>query len=505
MDARPGGGGDVPAQRRARRARGRGEADLRRGRQARAPRGGERDGAVEAERERLRKEIARSREDARERALRRRTRRPRSSRRSARSSSATAVSSRRSTADAAASAGSRASRPGPRSSGSGACRRCSPTLGDPQRALPAIHVVGTNGKTSTTLMTAALLRAAGLRDGAYISPHVARLGRADPGRRRPTPTSRRRSPASGRTPRARRSSRCSPPPRSPSSPRAAVDAAVVEAGLGGRLDATNVLDARVVVLTNVALEHTEVLGATREEIAAEKLAVVTPGRSRRPRRAASGRASRGRPAPARVEVVSALEPRARRRGRARPSSAARSIRPRPRRCRCPAGSSAASRAAARDLGRRAQPRRRRLPARRGSRRAATRSSPRSSPTRTPRRCSARSRRSATRSSRPRRRTRARSPPTELARARRAALRARRGGARSGRGARPRARARGAGRCRSCDRIALPARGAIARWLEPVQFRGPVGAPASSSSPSSCSPSTLGLRFAAGWLIGKFLL
>src|SRR5581483_10439432 len=56
-----------------------------------------------------------------------------------------------------------------------------------------------------------------------------------------------------------------------------VDAAVVEAGLGGRHDATNVLDSRVIVLTNVALDHTEVLGETREEIAAEKLAVVRRG------------------------------------------------------------------------------------------------------------------------------------------------------------------------------------------------------------------------------------
>ena len=54
-----------------------------------------------------------------------------------------------------------------------------------------------------------------------------------------------------------------------------VDVAAIEAGLGGRHDATNVIDARVVVLTNVALEHTDVLGDTREAIAAEKLAVVT--------------------------------------------------------------------------------------------------------------------------------------------------------------------------------------------------------------------------------------
>ena len=58
---------------------------------------------------------------------------------------------------------------------------------------------------------------------------------------------------------------------------AGVEVAVIEAGLGGRHDATNVLHAPVVVLTNVGLEHTEVLGETREEIAAEKLAVVRPG------------------------------------------------------------------------------------------------------------------------------------------------------------------------------------------------------------------------------------
>jgi dihydrofolate synthase / folylpolyglutamate synthase len=58
---------------------------------------------------------------------------------------------------------------------------------------------------------------------------------------------------------------------------AGVDVAVVEAGLGGRHDATNVLDTRVVVLTNVALDHMDVLGETREAIAAEKLAVVQPG------------------------------------------------------------------------------------------------------------------------------------------------------------------------------------------------------------------------------------
>ena len=77
---------------------------------------------------------------------------------------------------------------------------------------------------------------------------------------------------------------------------ARVEAAAIEAGLGGRRDATNVLDAtRVVVLTNVSLEHTDVLGSTREAIAAEKLAVDPTGLRGRPRRAGVGAArARGR-------------------------------------------------------------------------------------------------------------------------------------------------------------------------------------------------------------------
>jgi dihydrofolate synthase/folylpolyglutamate synthase len=149
-------------------------------------------------------------------------------------------------------------------------------LGDPQRAYPSIHVVGTNGKGSTTLMTAELLRAEGLQVGATISPHV--LGWSE--RIQVDGEHADLEVALDRVrPRAAGATQFEVLTAAAFAEFAArgVDVAVVEAGLGGRLDATNVIDAPVVVLTNVARDHTEVLGETREEIAAEKLAVVTPG------------------------------------------------------------------------------------------------------------------------------------------------------------------------------------------------------------------------------------
>lgn len=149
-------------------------------------------------------------------------------------------------------------------------------LGDPQRRFPAVHVVGTNGKSTATRAVAGLLRAGGLDAGAYTSPHVSgwgeRLDTDDSGFERAVARVRDAAERLGATQfetltaaayadfAARR-----------------VDVAVVEAGLGGRLDATNTLaDTRVVLLTNVELEHTDVLGDTREAIAREKLAVARP-------------------------------------------------------------------------------------------------------------------------------------------------------------------------------------------------------------------------------------
>lgn len=144
-------------------------------------------------------------------------------------------------------------------------------LGDPQTRFRAVHVVGTNGKTTTTLMTEAILRGEGLRVGATVSPHVRSwseritIGDFEPSIDRVRAAAERLGATQFEVVIAAALAEFA---------AQEVDAAVVEAGLGGRLDATNVLDAPVVVLTNVALDHVDVLGDTREAIAAEKLAVV---------------------------------------------------------------------------------------------------------------------------------------------------------------------------------------------------------------------------------------
>ncbi len=151
-------------------------------------------------------------------------------------------------------------------------------LGEPQRRYPAIHVVGTNGKSTLTRTVDATLRSVGLRVGSFTSPHVSGWGEriqidgeeadfeAAVARVREVCERARATQFETLTAAALQAFA-----------DADVDVAVVEAGLGGRHDATNVLDARVVALTNVSLEHTEVLGSTREAIAREKLAVAGPG------------------------------------------------------------------------------------------------------------------------------------------------------------------------------------------------------------------------------------
>jgi dihydrofolate synthase / folylpolyglutamate synthase len=148
-------------------------------------------------------------------------------------------------------------------------------LGDPQLAFPSIHVVGTNGKSTATRTIAELLRAEGLRAGAYTSPHVRSW--ADRIVVDGTQADFERAVARVRGPSERLGATQFEAVTAAALSEfreAGVEVAAIEAGLGGRLDATNVVDAPVVLLTNVSLEHTEVLGDTPEQIAKEKLAVA---------------------------------------------------------------------------------------------------------------------------------------------------------------------------------------------------------------------------------------
>lgn len=165
-------------------------------------------------------------------------------------------------------------------------RKLTTALGLPQHRFASIHVVGTNGKSSVTRMTAALLEAHGVSAGASVSPHTERwsertlvhgeevapeawakaveqVAQAAEGVNRSleegeTVTQFEAATAASFVALA----------------NARVRVGVIEAGLGGRLDATNTIPSKVTVLTSIGLDHTEWLGETEVEIAAEKLAVL---------------------------------------------------------------------------------------------------------------------------------------------------------------------------------------------------------------------------------------
>jgi len=164
--------------------------------------------------------------------------------------------------------------------------RLSTLLGLPQHRFASIHVVGTNGKSSVTRMTAALLEAHGLSAGACVSPHASRwservlLGGEEIDPARFAAAVERTAQAADTVNRgldegdAVTQFELATAAAFVALAAADVQAAVVEAGLGGRLDATNTIPSRVTVLTSVGLDHTEWLGDTEEQIAAEKLAVL---------------------------------------------------------------------------------------------------------------------------------------------------------------------------------------------------------------------------------------
>jgi dihydrofolate synthase/folylpolyglutamate synthase len=161
-------------------------------------------------------------------------------------------------------------------------------LGSPQRAYPAIHLAGTNGKTSTARMIDSLLRAHALRTGRYTSPFLTNVREqicVDG-----TPVSEERfveiynevAPVARFLDERRGEGQLSYFDLTTAIALATfadapVDLAVVEVGLGGAEDSTNVLKAATVVLTPIGLDHTELLGDTLEAIAAVKAGILHPG------------------------------------------------------------------------------------------------------------------------------------------------------------------------------------------------------------------------------------
>ncbi len=168
-------------------------------------------------------------------------------------------------------------------------RRMMTVLGSPQRSFETIHVVGTNGKTSTTRMIAAILERHGLRTGSYLSPHLlsyterVQIGERDIETHAFAAAIARAAGAAERVNRTLADDdhvtqfELLTAAAFWELARRGAQVVVVEAGLGGRYDATNAIDSSVAVLTNVGLEHTRWLGPTLTDIATEKLAVLGEG------------------------------------------------------------------------------------------------------------------------------------------------------------------------------------------------------------------------------------
>ncbi len=163
-------------------------------------------------------------------------------------------------------------------------------LGDPQRCLRIVHVAGTKGKGSVCALIEAGLLQAGLRAGRYGSPHVERLHERVSLMGRPigdAAFARALSAALDARDAARRDGTpgvaatwfdAMTAAAFAAFADAGLDWAVVEVGLGGRLDSTNVVTPELAIVTNIGLEHCDALGSTREAIAAEKAGIVKHGK-----------------------------------------------------------------------------------------------------------------------------------------------------------------------------------------------------------------------------------
>jgi dihydrofolate synthase/folylpolyglutamate synthase len=160
-------------------------------------------------------------------------------------------------------------------------------LGDPQRAFPSIHVTGTNGKTSTARMADALLRELALRTGRYTSPHLESVTERICVDGTPLSPERFADVYDEVAPFAELVDARHPDRVTffelltamgfAAFADAPVDVGIVEVGLGGRWDATNVIDAPVAVVTPISLDHVGILGDTIEAIAAEKAGLIHAG------------------------------------------------------------------------------------------------------------------------------------------------------------------------------------------------------------------------------------
>jgi len=161
-------------------------------------------------------------------------------------------------------------------------------LGHPERSAPVIHLAGTNGKGSVSAMVEAILRAGGRRTGLYTSPHLVKLGERVQVDRQPLTEAEIVAYVNELSPVAARLGAAGPDEH-PSFfefmtamaflqfARRRVDVSIIEVGLGGRLDATNVVQPAVTVITSIGLDHLEQLGPAVPGIAREKAGIIKPG------------------------------------------------------------------------------------------------------------------------------------------------------------------------------------------------------------------------------------
>jgi dihydrofolate synthase/folylpolyglutamate synthase len=160
-------------------------------------------------------------------------------------------------------------------------------LGNPERRVPCVHVAGTNGKGSVSAMLESIFRAAGWRTGLYTSPHLVRLGERIQVNRRPLPPEEIAMWTEKLQPVANWLAAEGAGPSYFEFMTAmafmhfaqeSCDIAIIEAGLGGRLDATNVVLPEVSVITSIGLDHRELLGPDLAAIAREKAGIIKPKR-----------------------------------------------------------------------------------------------------------------------------------------------------------------------------------------------------------------------------------